>query len=290
MTSTVTKFVLGRIFKESVANKQGRDDPYFEYPAEELNKAGKRKSKRRKKALPPGLTDEEGEILTKVKRRAYRIDMSFGSFLGIRFGWGSIIGLVPAIGDVVDCFLALLVVKTCMKLPLPTFLLIHMLINVAFDFAIGLIPFIGDLADAGYKCNTRNAVLLEKHLRKVGQARLKAEGITDAVDNSLPTGEDSPAEDEEVDLEAQAPAGRRGNRNRREQERERERERERDSDRERDRDRERDQDRRQARGDRRGDISDSDRREPITHSKSKKKGRDDRYGGSEDSRRGGSRR
>ncbi|KAF3908394.1 hypothetical protein ABW21_db0200370 [Orbilia brochopaga] len=208
----LTKFVLGRVFKESAANKEGREDPYFEYPAAELNKAGKRRSRRRKKALPPGLTDEEGETLTKVKRRAYRLDMSFGSFLGVRFGWGSIIGIVPLIGDGLDMLLALMVVRTATQVSLPTTLLLHMLINVAFDFLIGLIPFLGDLIDAGYKCNTRNAVLLERHLRQVGRARLKEQGITDPEDDSLPhhSAEDSAPSD--IDLEAQAAPPRRGDR------------------------------------------------------------------------------
>ncbi|EPS44529.1 hypothetical protein H072_1457 [Dactylellina haptotyla CBS 200.50] len=287
MTSYLTKFVLGRIFKESAANKEGREDPYYEYPATELGKAGKRKSKRRKRALPPGLTDEEGEVLTKVKRRAYRLDMSFGSFLGVRFGWGSVLGIIPALGDALDLLLALMVVKTCMKLPLPTFTLIHMLINVAFDFVIGLVPFIGDIIDAGYKCNTRNAVILEKHLRQVGKERLKAQGITDAQDPSLPTGDESPVED--VDLEAQAPAAHRGgNRDRRERERERERD-----------------DRRDDRGAtgpapthskskkklRSGRASDrEDRRSGGRHSDTDESRRGGRHSDTDESRRGGSRR
>jgi len=203
MTGMIAKFVMGRIFQESASNKEGREDPYFEYPAEELGKAGKRKSRRRKKGLPPGLTDEEGEILTKVKRRAYRLDMAFGSFLGIKFGWGSVIGIVPAIGDVLDTLLALLVVKTAMGVKLPMGVLIHMLINVVFDFLIGIVPFIGDLIDAGYKCSTRNAVLLEKHLREVGRKRLKDQGVTGNIeDDSLPGGYDTPPED--IDLESQS--------------------------------------------------------------------------------------
>lgn len=34
-------------------------------------------------------------VLTKVKGRAYRLDMALFTFLGIHFGWGSVIGLVP---------------------------------------------------------------------------------------------------------------------------------------------------------------------------------------------------
>lgn len=48
-----------------------------------------------------------------------------------------------------------------------------MILNIVFDFVIGLVPFIGDLADALYKCNTRNAVLLENHLREKGRKAIK---------------------------------------------------------------------------------------------------------------------
>lgn len=41
--------------------------------------------------------------------------------------------------------------------------------NVAFDFVIGLVPVLGDLADVWYKCNTRNNVILERYLRERGQ-------------------------------------------------------------------------------------------------------------------------
>jgi hypothetical protein len=60
-----------------------------------LNGKPSGKLKKRKKALPPGITDKDGKVLTKVKRRAYRLDMSLFSIMGIRFGWGSVIGLIP---------------------------------------------------------------------------------------------------------------------------------------------------------------------------------------------------
>lgn len=41
-----------------------------------------------------------------------------------------------------------------------------MMANVMFDFGIGLIPIVGDFINVLYKCNSRNFVLLEKHLVK----------------------------------------------------------------------------------------------------------------------------
>lgn len=81
-------------------------------------------------------------------------------------------------GDILDVFLALMVFQTCRKVEggLPQAVQMQMIMNIALDFAVGLVPFLGDVADAVFKANTRNAVVLEKFLRKKGQANLKAQG------------------------------------------------------------------------------------------------------------------
>ncbi|KAH6667805.1 hypothetical protein B0J14DRAFT_658586 [Halenospora varia] len=40
-----------------------------------------------------------------------------------------------------------------------------MMFHLMIDFAIGLVPFIGDIADMAFRANTKNAVLLEEYLR-----------------------------------------------------------------------------------------------------------------------------
>jgi len=64
-----------------------------------------------------------------------------------------------------------------------------MMMNIAVDFAIGLVPFLGDIADTFFRCNTRNAVALEKMLNaRVKASEKRAAGLTDHVgsDESLP--------------------------------------------------------------------------------------------------------
>lgn len=97
----------------------------------------------------------------------------------------------------------MMVVKSCEGIDggLPAALRMKMMINVIVDFVIGLVPFIGDLADAVYKANTRNAVILETHLREKGakaaskHGRRRSEGRRPSepqrqeaieVDHSLP--------------------------------------------------------------------------------------------------------
>lgn len=45
-----------------------------------------------------------------------------------------------------------------------------MVFNIMLDFALGLVPLIGDIADAIYRANTRNAWLLEVYLTKKAEA------------------------------------------------------------------------------------------------------------------------
>lgn len=71
-------------------------DPYFEQvPASRLYRTFGKKTQKRWKAIPPGLSDNDAKVLTNVKRRAYRLDYSLFSLCGIRFGWGSVIALIP---------------------------------------------------------------------------------------------------------------------------------------------------------------------------------------------------
>jgi hypothetical protein len=160
-------------------------DPYFEtVPATRL---GFKSKKKLPKAHPPGLTEKEAAVLTKAKRRAYRMDLSLGTFLGIRMGWSAVIGLIPGIGDVLDMLLCLMVYRTiCSVEPkLDSGIKMKMKFNIIIDFLIGIVPFIGDIADAAYKCNTKNVILFEEELRKRGKKRLKGTPDENMTDPSL---------------------------------------------------------------------------------------------------------
>ncbi|RMZ86680.1 hypothetical protein DV736_g6098, partial [Chaetothyriales sp. CBS 134916] len=196
MAELFAKMAAKRIFKETVANKQGQQDPFFEtVPARRLGFTTK---KRQTKALPPGLTVNEERCLVKAKRRAYKIDMGLGSFMGIKLGYGALIGLVPGFGDVADMLLALMVFRTMCSVEggLDAALKVRMQINIIIDFVIGLIPFVGDVADAMYKCNTKNVILFEDMLRKRGEKRIRGTPLANMPDPSLPDEFDYQAEEQ----------------------------------------------------------------------------------------------
>ncbi|KAL4973133.1 hypothetical protein BDW66DRAFT_108690 [Aspergillus desertorum] len=186
--SFLFNFVGKRILAESARNHFGQEDPYFEeVPASRLGRAFGKKTQKRRKAIPPGLSDNDSKVLTCVKRRAYRLDLALFNLCGLRFGWGSVIGLIPFVGDAADAALAMMVLKTCEDIDggLPARLRMQMMLNIIIDFLIGLVPFVGDIADAAYKCNTRNAITLEKYLREKSARNISRQERTD-VDPSLP--------------------------------------------------------------------------------------------------------
>ncbi|KAI9928222.1 hypothetical protein ASPWEDRAFT_26696 [Aspergillus wentii DTO 134E9] len=192
MSGQIASLVGKKILGETAKNHFGKEDPYFEeVPASRLNRAFGKKTQKRRRAVPPGLSDNDAKVLTQVKRRAYRLDLCLFNLCGIRFGWSSVIALFPFVGDAADAALALMVMRTCDKIDggLPGRLRMSMMINIIIDFFIGLVPLVGDIADAIYKCNTRNAVLLEKHLREKGARALskrERQQDQDQIDASLP--------------------------------------------------------------------------------------------------------
>jgi Domain of unknown function (DUF4112) len=81
---------------------------------------------------------------------------------------------------VLDFLLAYTLVKTCrsVKPGLPQHVKNAMYWNLVVDLVIGIVPFLGDIADAVYKCNTKNFVLLEKELDERAERRRRDAGIT----------------------------------------------------------------------------------------------------------------
>lgn len=124
-----------------------------------------KKGARRKRKLPDFIPQKDLKILNSVKRKAYRLDLQL-SVCGLRLGWAGVIGLIPGFGDIIGVLFALQLVSKASSVDggLPEKIRLQMISNVVFDFVIGLIPFVGDFMNILYKCNSRNFILLEKHL------------------------------------------------------------------------------------------------------------------------------
>ena len=73
-----------------------------------------------------------------------------------RFGLDGLVGLVPVIGDVATTALSAYIVHQAIQMGVPRRLTARMLANVAVDLVLGAVPLVGDLADFGWKSNSRN--------------------------------------------------------------------------------------------------------------------------------------
>lgn len=104
------------------------------------------------------LLDRWSRRLTTILDDAFRIPGT-----NIRFGWDSVIGLIPGVGDATTTLLALVPVGTAWKLGAGRWLLTKMLCNVLIDATIGAVPIAGDAFDLFFRANRRNTKLLKKY-------------------------------------------------------------------------------------------------------------------------------
>ncbi|KAK7737016.1 hypothetical protein SLS53_006772 [Cytospora paraplurivora] len=87
------------------------------------------------------------------------------------------------VGDVIDFMLALWVIRKADEIEggLPPVLRAKMYAFIVVDLAGGFVPFFGDIFDAIYKANSRNAWLLEDYLAK--KAVAEHEGPAHVIDD-----------------------------------------------------------------------------------------------------------
>lgn len=153
------------------------DSPYLE--GVDAGKNGKKKLKWHERPAPEDLSPNDAKILLHFRKRAYQWDMSFSCCcFGFRFGWSAIIGLIPLIGDCLEVLMAMSLVRSASKLDggLPKRLYSMMITNIIIDFAAGFVPLLGDVIDMFYRCNMRNARLLDTYLvekaKEIKKARM----------------------------------------------------------------------------------------------------------------------
>lgn len=81
-----------------------------------------------------------------------------------RFGFDSLIGLVPGIGDAAGAAIGIYIISEAARMGVPKRVVLRMLANTGIDTVLGTFPLVGDLFDAGYKSNLRNVSLALDHL------------------------------------------------------------------------------------------------------------------------------
>ena len=108
------------------------------------------------------------ERLRRLERLADALDSRYRiPGTSIRFGWDSILGLVPGIGDIAPLGPAGFILLEGHRLGLPTHRKAKMAGWTALDWAVGSVPVIGDILDVGIKANRRNVAAIRTHLEEV---------------------------------------------------------------------------------------------------------------------------
>jgi len=74
-----------------------------------------------------------------------------------------VIGLAPGAGDAVLTLISLYIVYEAARLGLPRAKIIRMLVNVAVEAELGVVPLLGDLLDVVWKANSRNVTIIDEH-------------------------------------------------------------------------------------------------------------------------------
>lgn len=83
----------------------------------------------------------------------------------VRFGLDPLLGLIPGVGDLAGAALGGWVILIAAREGAPRAMLLRMLGNIAVDTALGTVPVVGDLFDVGFRANSRNVTLLERHIQ-----------------------------------------------------------------------------------------------------------------------------
>jgi hypothetical protein len=74
-----------------------------------------------------------------------------------------ILGLIlPGAGDVAGSLMGLYTVGVALRRRMSPVIIARMLLNLALDAILGVVPLLGDIADVAYQANQRNVKLLEQ--------------------------------------------------------------------------------------------------------------------------------
>lgn len=84
----------------------------------------------------------------------------------LRFGFDSIIGLIPGVGDLVTTLLGAYIIVRARELGAPPLLQARMVLNLVIDAVVGAVPLLGDIFDFAFKSHLRNVRLLLRWLEQ----------------------------------------------------------------------------------------------------------------------------
>lgn len=88
-----------------------------------------------------------------------------------RFGLDALIGLIPNVGDTITSFASFYILLAGVRYGVPKITLLRMAFNIAVDYLVGSIPFIGDAFDFVWKANQMNMNLIRERASGHGKGK-----------------------------------------------------------------------------------------------------------------------
>ena len=81
---------------------------------------------------------------------------------GWRVGLDALVGLIPGVGDLATTAVSFYILAAGVRYRVPKVTLLRMASNIAVDYLLGAVPFVGDLFDVAWKSNQMNVELLKQ--------------------------------------------------------------------------------------------------------------------------------
>ncbi len=98
-----------------------------------------------------------------------------------RFGLDPLLGLIPGLGDLLGSMVGAYSLVLARQFGAPASVQVRMLMNLAIDGVVGMVPLLGDLFDFAFKAHSRNAALLSQWLQTPQQTRRSSWGVVVAA-------------------------------------------------------------------------------------------------------------
>ena len=115
----------------------------------------------------PGIGTSPASILQRIEWMERLLE---GAFVipgtNRRVGLDAIVGLLPVAGDAITAAMGAWIVWEARLLGVPKWKLMRMSANVAFDFALGAVPLLGDVLDFLFRSNSINLKIIRRHIER----------------------------------------------------------------------------------------------------------------------------
>ena len=115
----------------------------------------------------PGLGTSPSDILQRIEWMERLLE---GAFVipgtNRRVGLDAVVGLLPVAGDLISAAMGAWIVWEARLLGVPKWKLMRMSANVAFDFALGAVPLLGDALDFLFRSNSINLKIIRRHIER----------------------------------------------------------------------------------------------------------------------------